>query len=324
MRQSISRAVWSTADVAVGDAFEYWSDVICDTLVNVATRMTGEAPFAGRVEHAALDGVGLSTVVSGAQQVARTKRMVVRDQEELLLVNIQTGGRSLAKQDGRSTALQPGMMTFLDSTRPYTLEFSGTFSQLVVRIPRTLLPGRSLAGVTALELDGPGRLVSEFLVGLDRQQRDDPAASAALLPHTVGLLESVLDWATRGSVPQTSTALTRERIQRFVQQHIQDPALDVATVAAGCGLSRRSLFRALAAEGESLTALVRRLRVARAQRVLRARPDLPLAAVAVQCGFGGAAQLHRAFRSIIGMTPGTYRAVAMDGGASPVAPGRRD
>ena len=322
----MSRTFWSTADVAAPDAFAYWSDVICDTLVHVAARSTSEAPFAGRIEHAALDGIGLSTVVSGAQQVARTNRLIARDREELLLVNIQIAGRSLARQDGRSAVLLPGTMTFLDSTRPYTLEFSETFSQLVVRIPRPLLPGRTLAGVTALELDGrgPGRLVSDFLVGLDRQQRDDPAVAAALLPHAVGLLESVLDWATRGSTSQTSAALARERIHRFVRQRIQDPALDAATVAAGCGLSRRSLFRALAADGESLTALIRRLRVARARRLLRDRPDLPLAAVAAQSGFGGTAQLHRAFRSVVGMTPGTYRAVAMDGGASPAAAGQRD
>jgi hypothetical protein len=69
--------------VAAPDAFVYWSDVICDTLVHVAARATSEAPFAGRIEHAALDGIGLSTVVSGAQQVARTNRMIARDQEEL-------------------------------------------------------------------------------------------------------------------------------------------------------------------------------------------------------------------------------------------------
>ncbi|WP_204358650.1 helix-turn-helix domain-containing protein [Streptosporangium sp. 'caverna'] len=323
----MSRTFWSTEDVATPDVFAYWSDVICDTLVQVAARSTSEAPFAGRIEHAALDGIGLSTVVSGAQQVVRTDRMIARDQEEFLLVIIQTGGRSLTRQDGRAATLLPGTMTFLDSTRPYTLEFSGIFSQLVVRIPRRLLPGRGLTGATALELDGrgPGRLVSDFLVGLDRQQRDDPAVAAVLLPHAVGLLESVLDWATRGSIAQTSAAaLARERIHRFVRERIQDPALDAATVAAGCGLSRRSLFRALAADEESLTELIRRLRVTRARRLLRDRPDLPLAVVAAQSGFGGAAQLHRAFRSVVGMTPGTYRAAATDGGASPVVAGQWD
>lgn len=300
--------------MATGDAGN-WADVVRDTLVACSSRPTqGEEPFAGRLEHAVLDGIGLSTVVSGPQQVARTNRLIAQDRRELLLVNIQTAGQSLARQDGRSATLVPGTMTFLDSTRPFTLEFSGRFSQVVVQIPRVLLPGRSLAGVTALELDdrGPGRLVADFLLGLDRQRRDEPVVAAALLPHAVGLLESVLDLTTRDSATQTSAELARQRIHRFVRQHVHDPSLDAAGVAAGCGLSRRTLYRALAADGETLTTLVRRLRVVRAQRLLRDRPTLPLAAVASRSGFGGVAQLHRAFQSVVGMTPGTYRAAAVD------------
>ncbi|TDD50234.1 AraC family transcriptional regulator [Nonomuraea terrae] len=220
MRQPASRTIRSTEDVAAPDAFAYWSDVICDTLVHVAVRPTGEQPFQGWIEHTVLDGIGWSTLSSGPQQVTRTGRMIARDQDEFLLVNIQTAGQAVVRQDGRAAALAPGSMTFLDSTRPYALE----------------------------------------------------------------------------------------RVHRFVQRHAHDLRLDAPAVAAGCGMSRRSLFRVLAADGEPLTALIRRLRVARARQLLRARPGLPLAAVALECGFAGTAQLHRAFRSVTGTTPGAYRA----------------
>lgn len=305
-------------DVATGDA-GHWSAVVCDALVHVAARVPDGQPFSGRIGHATVDGIGLSTVTSGVQRVARTDRLIAVDRKELLLVNVQTTGRSLARQDGRSATLLPGTMIFLDSTRPYTLEFSGDFSQIIVQIPRRLLPGRSLTGVTALEMGegGPSRVVSDFLIGLDRQQRDEPAVTATLLPHVVGLLESVLDWTTRGAPTPTSAALAGQRIHRFVRQHIQEPSLDAAGVAAGCGLSRRSLYRALEADGETLTALIRRLRVMRAQRLLRARPNLPLDVIAAQSGFGGAAQLHRAFRAEVGTTPGEYRETTKDGAAAP-------
>jgi AraC-like DNA-binding protein len=314
---ALSRTLWSTTEVAVSDAYEYWVGAICETLVQVAGRATGDAPFHGRIDHATPGGIGLATVAAGPQEVVRTDRLIARDQEALLLVNVQTCGQSVVQQDGRSAALSPGMMTFLDTTRPYTLEFSRAFSHLVVGIPQAFMPGRSLAGVTALELDGhgPGPLVAEFLVGLDRQQRDDPAIAAALLPNAVSLLESVLDWVDRGRASETSAVLARERIHRFVRQHIHDSSLDAARVAAGCGLSRRSLFRALSADGESLTQLIRRLRVDRARHLLHARPDMPLAAVAAQSGFGGASQMHRAFHSVVGMTPGDYWLFAVEGSA---------
>ncbi|MEO3869249.1 helix-turn-helix domain-containing protein [Nonomuraea sp. B12E4] len=310
MQQLSLRTIRSTEDVAAGDAFAYWSDVICDTLVHVAARATGKEPFRGWIEHTVLDGIGWSTLSSGPQQVTRTRRMIARDQEEFLLVNIQTAGQAVIRQDERAATLAPRSMTFLDSTRPYTLEFGDPFSQVVVQVPRSLLSGRSLDDVTALTLGphGPARLVADFLVGLEQQQREDPVAAAALLPHAVGLLESILGLAARESTPHPSaTALARERVHRFVQRHVHDPGLDAAAVAAGCGMSRRTLFRALAADGEPLTTLIRRLRVAQAQQLLRARPALPIAAVALNCGFAGTAQLHRAFRSLTGTTPGAYR-----------------
>ncbi|WP_326835007.1 helix-turn-helix domain-containing protein [Amycolatopsis rhabdoformis] len=317
VQQPTSR--WSTNDVAAPDAFAYWSEVICTTLVHVAARATGPTPFSGRIDHTALDGIGLSTVASGPQQVARTRRRIALDPEEYLLFNIQTGGRCSAAQDGRSVALLPGSMTVLDSTRPYTMEFPGSFSQVIVRLPRTLGSGEPGAGATATELTarGPGRLVAGFLVGLAREE----PGTAALLPHAAAMLESVLDRAAGDASEPTSTALTKERIRRFVLRHLHDPALDAATAAGSCNLSPRSLFRAFADGDESFTTMVRRLRVARARHLLRTRPDLSLAAVAAQSGFGGTAQLHRAFRTNVGITPATYRDGAADGGTGCRTPG---
>jgi AraC-like DNA-binding protein len=47
---------------------------------------------------------------------------------------------------------------------------------------------------------------------------------------------------------------------------------------------------------------------------LRSRPDLRLTEVAALSGFGGNEQLHRAFRFVVGMTPGAYRMAATGGG----------
>jgi AraC-like DNA-binding protein len=306
------RMCWSASKMTTSDASAYWSDVVCESIAHVVVNVMDKAPFMGRVEYARLGDIGLTTAVSSAVTVAHTRRMIGRDKEERVLVHVQTAGRCLVRQDGRTAALLPGTMTVLDSSRPYSLELFKTSSVVVVQVPRKLLPGRSLTGVTASEFDkrGPGRLVADFLVGLDRMQRDDLGAAAALVPHTVGLLEAVLDSAAPAAgTTSGATALARERIHRFVREHIQLQSLDAASVAAACGLSRRTLFRALADDEESLTGLIRRLRVERASRLLRDRPDLQLPIVAAQSGFGGATQLHRAFQTVLGMSPGAYRAM---------------
>ncbi|MFE1450628.1 AraC-like ligand-binding domain-containing protein [Streptomyces olivaceoviridis] len=307
----VPRTVWSSADVDTRDAFAYWADVICDTFVGVAARPGPDGVFAGRIEHSVLDGIGFAELTAGPQQVVRTRRLIGRDPEDVFLANIQLRGRGRLEQNGRVALLTPGTMAFVDSTCPYALDFEDGFSQLVVKVPRSRLAHRSPAGATSVELgsSGPGRVIVDFLVGLNRMQGHDAGAAAALLPHAVDLLDTGLAWAA-GSTPRgtSATALTRERIHRFVRRHATDPDLDAAGVAAGCAVSRRAMYRALAEDGESLTELIRRLRVSHARRLLLSHPERPLAAVARACGFGGEAQLHRAFRAVTGMTPGAYRA----------------
>jgi AraC-like DNA-binding protein len=295
------RLVWSSSDVAAAEAFDYWADVICDAFVQVSARPTSRRPFVGRIEHVDVSAVGFTAVSSGPQSVERTRGQIARGGEDYVLASIQVDGWGQVRQDGRIATLSAGAMTFVDSTRPYSMHFTDAFSQVVVRVPRSLAP-RSLVDATAVELtpDGPGRLVADFLVGL---RRLEPDAAALLVPHAVGLLDSALGWAA--AKPVSNLAVTRERIHRFVYSHASDPDLDVATVAAACGISRRTLFRALA--DEPLGTLLRRLRVNRAQQLLLAAPRRSLAMVAHDSGFGGEAQLHRAFRAVTGTTPAAYR-----------------
>ncbi len=221
-----SRTLWSSADVAPSDALAYWADVVCEAFVGVAVRPRPERAFEGRIEMSVVDGIGLAELSAGSQHVARTSRLIARDHEDVLLANIQVGGRARLEQNGRVAVLTPGAMAFVDSTRPYTLDFAGDFTQLVVKVPRSRLTHRSSTAATAVELgsSGPGRMVGDFLVGLNRLRASDPTAAAALLPHAVDLLDTCLDWAAGRALPEDSAgAVTRERIHRFVRRHATDP-----------------------------------------------------------------------------------------------------
>jgi AraC-like DNA-binding protein len=309
-----SRIVRSTADVAEGEAADYWSDMVCRSLVEVAARPASREEFKGQIEHFTVDEIGFSVVASEAQGVCRTGRLIARGREDYAMINIQISGQGTVTQDGRVAVLKPGAMSFLDSTRPYALRFDNAFSQLVVQVPRPVLPRRVLSDATAVELgaNGPGRLISDFLLGMERQQRLDPAAVGTLAPHAVGLVTSALSFASRTQLStQSSAALTRERVHQFIRRYAKDPSLDADRVAAACGISRRTLFRALSEAGEAtFTSLVRQARVENMRRALRDTPDRPLAVLAQECGFAGEAQMYRAFREVTGTTPAAYRDLA--------------
>jgi AraC-like DNA-binding protein len=306
-----SRLIRSTRDVGEDEAADYWSDMVCDSIAKVSARPSSSRRFSGRIEHFAVDELGFSVVASQAQQVCRTGKLIARGHEEYALFNIQITGQGTVIQDGRTAVLAPGAMAFLDCARPYGLHFNDSFSQLVVQVPRRALPRRVLPDATAVTLaaDGPGRLISDFLLGMERQHRRDPKSVSMLAPHAVGLLNSALSFAGRAPLTdQTNAELTRERVHRFIRQHAADPALDADLVAGGCGISRRTLFRALSGTGEAtFTSLVREMRVDKMRRALRDTPFRSLGILAMECGFAGEAQMYRAFREVTGTTPAAYR-----------------
>jgi AraC-like DNA-binding protein len=300
-------AAWSTAAVAPELAFDYWRDSICDAFVQLSARPRHAGPFRGAITHHTLDDVELSTVDADAQRVDRTRALIRRSQEEYLLASIQIEGRGRVGQDGRTAALTPGAMAFYDSTRPYTLDFDGAFRQLVVQVPKSALPSGRSRTCTALALEGHGaaRLVTDFFVGLAREQ-DAGHGAAALAPHALGLLEFALGLAD-GARTEPTGAAVHERVRGVIARAALDPDASADRIAAACHVSRRTLFRVLAADGTTLTELVRHERVRRAKALLAGGAALPVAVVADRCGFAGPAQFHRAFRAVVGTSPAAWR-----------------
>jgi transcriptional regulator GlxA family with amidase domain len=95
-------------------------------------------------------------------------------------------------------------------------------------------------------------------------------------------------------------------IASFVLEHL-DERLSVARIARGLGMSTRSLTRWCRDElRESPAALVRRLRVDEARRLLE-ETALPLKDIASRAGIGDASTLWRTFTRNLGVTPAEYR-----------------
>jgi AraC-like DNA-binding protein len=259
-----------------------------------------------------LGDVSMSTVTAGGQHVRRTRSLIARSEDEYLLASIQLQGRGWVEQDDQVAQLGVGCMAFYDSSRPYTLHFDDAFEQLVVQVPLTALPtstgrwaGTRLMTARRLDDGGVGRVVADFFTSLARARRDD-SATAALLPHALGLLGAAFESPGGTASSSDSHAAALERVVSLLRQRHCDPDLSVDAIAMACHMSRRTLYRLFESQG-GVANYLRRLRVEHAQSMLLVHPDRPLGAIAVACGFHGESQFYRAFRAVIGRAPGEYR-----------------
>jgi transcriptional regulator GlxA family with amidase domain len=95
-------------------------------------------------------------------------------------------------------------------------------------------------------------------------------------------------------------------ISAFVLEHV-DEALPVERIAAGVGMSPRTLSRWCREHlDESPAELVRRLRVEEARRLLE-ETALPLKDITARTGLGNASTMWRVFTQRLGVTPAAYR-----------------
>lgn len=170
--------------------------------------------------------------------------------------------------------------------------------------------GRGLSG-----RDGTGALLTEFLVGLDRQANtlrpsDAPRLGTVVLDLVSAWFAQVLD--AEAALPQESRQrATAQRIQAFIRQNLHDPELTPSAIAAAHHISRSHLYRIFQQEsqGETVAAWIRGRRLESARRDLAdsSLRSTPIHAVAARWGFPRASEFTRAFRTAYGLSPREYR-----------------
>lgn len=104
-----------------------------------------------------------------------------------------------------------------------------------------------------------------------------------------------------------STRLRIENVRTYIQSHIHDPALRVASLAQYAEMSEvhfRKLFTNLYQVSPSSYILNERVNHA---KELMAFNELRLEDVAMQSGFSSLAHMCKVFKSITGISPGAYR-----------------
>jgi AraC-like DNA-binding protein len=317
--------VVSTAQVDASRRVAYWTDLVCDTYVQLeCDPYAGGSGIDGEIAADSLATLQLSRVTATAQVVRRTPAKIARASEDFFLVSIQTEGKGVVSQDGRDAVLAPGDFALYDSTRPYTLTFDGAFQQIVLMLPgRTLRTSlRDTERLTATRVSGE-RGAGHLMIGMIGTLAADidtlaPESAVAVADSVTQILIaglSALPAAHRPPVSQLA-AFHREQIRSIVRERLRDPSFGVAEIAAALRLSPSTLHRAWGSEACSLTDWIW------AQRLDATRRDLcdpalaarSISEIAFAWGFNDAAHFSRAFRARFGTSPRELRAGRTAGG----------
>ncbi|HEV2537588.1 MAG TPA: AraC family transcriptional regulator, partial [Streptosporangiaceae bacterium] len=234
-------------------------------------------------------------------------------------------GEAWFRDEDGTRELRPGQLLICDADRPFARGFARGLEELAIKVPQETLPGPLRSAL----INGP--VVTAFAPGRDPYARALArlADRATRAEHPVAADEgAVIDLvavltaghgADRGA---GRTAALRAAAYGFIEDHLADPGLGAAQIAAAIGVSERHLSRVLAAGGTTVPRLVRSRRLELAYALLAgnglagpgpAGPSLApsVAEVAARCGFTSVTYFSHAFRERFGLRAGEVRRAAV-------------
>lgn len=322
----MSHMLLSTDTVRPTDRIAYWREVVCKTFVALDCRSALRDRFRGSIASHDAGGLSLTRVDADAQTVARTRTLIARSSDDVMLVSLAIHGDGRVVQDGRDARLSPGDFALYDTTRPYELLFDAPFTQWVLKVPRAALRRRlgvpealtaaRVSGVTPL-----GRLTQGFLTDFAALPVTTPRltqerlAGQALDLIAMALTEHAPTRARQGG-HRTVLAV---RMHSFVEQHLHRADLNGTAIAGAFRMSARSVRDVFAAQGTTpgRYILARRLKRARVLLADPAQRRRTIGEIAYAVGFADLPHFSRSFRVAFGHSPREAREATLLHGAPP-------
>jgi AraC-like DNA-binding protein len=307
--------VFSTAGLPAARRIELWEGHNAAALIGLSCHSA--IPLEATEVNVPLGRVQLARVTGSPHLVERSAAFIRRDPADAIAVYATLRGQAWFRDEDGTRELRPGQLLICDADRPFARGFARGLEELAIKVPREALP----------LVNGPlvnGPLVTAFAPGRDPYARALArlADRATRAEHPVAADEgAVIDLVAvltagrgagrdAGSRADRATAL-RAAAYGFIEDHLADPGLGAARIAAAIGVSERHLSRVLAAGGMTVPRLVRsrRLELAYAMLARPADPSLApsVAEVAARCGFTSAAYFSHAFRARFGLRAGEVR-----------------
>ncbi|MBD3760912.1 helix-turn-helix domain-containing protein [Rhizorhabdus sp.] len=220
-------------------------------------------------------------------------------------------GEVEVEQRGRSIRIAPGNLVLNDPLAPCILSAKEACEAIVFNIDR-----RSVSAGGQLSNDHFGRIldgergVARMLLAVVRTFVEEGRATApeereAMLEAFSTLLARCIEQVA----PEDDAARILGRIERWLEARIGDPGLSAEDMAAGLGMSRRTLYRACATNLTTPSGLIWQARLKRATELLRDPRERgrSITDIAFSLGFSDSAHFSRLFRQKIGSSPRTYR-----------------
>lgn len=255
----------------------------------------------------------------GTRRVTRTQQDIEQSGgDDYLLVVPLTTPIEFA-QFSPAQRCDPGDAILFSTAMPFAAVSDGDrYSQYLARISgkrlREIVPAIDHCSTQIFNMrTGAGAIATRlFDAAIDEADALSPMQSRTFGRMLIDAIANVVgDYADADSADAGAGSPLRIRVRAkaYIDENLADPQLNVASIAAHCGVSERYVHAAFAAASERVGALIRERRLLACQRALRS-PDLDhlsITEIAFQWGFEDSSHFSRAYKTRFGIAPRSER-----------------
>ncbi|MEU6313109.1 helix-turn-helix domain-containing protein [Streptomyces sp. NPDC047014] len=318
--------MWSTAsseELPAGERFDWFADMVSREVVPTAIRSERPAEF--RAEAAVLDAgdIRVSRLAYAPLRSRRTPALIRRSDPEQYQLALVSRSSMAMSQHGNDCRAEPGDLVLWDTSLPSVAESparAGVGELVVLHLPRAALPlhTRGLGRLLAHRIPGGegmaamlGGFMSSLVASADRCTPEELERLGAVAADLAAACLARHLGADASLPPEVRAQALLRRIHAFIEQHLGDPGLTPAVIAAHHHISVRSLHQLFRGADETVGARIRRRRLERCRSELsRADPRRsPVQDIAARWGFTSAAVFSRSFREAYELSPTEFRAL---------------
>jgi len=305
------------SSAAAADKHHFWERTIDETFGSVDMKIADETSFFGEIRRSPFGTLELVEIACASEMATRTRRHIAHDRVESFVLVLLRSGRLQVAQRDRECVLTPGAFVLFDLNTPYTFRHLEPTDVLDLTIPGALLrsrlhdPHQFVARAYAAEA-GVGRVTADFLASLAREVDHIPEmATHSYCCRIVDLVGVLLETEDK-DLPIANSAVRSalyKRCAAIIDNHLADPALDPAKIAAAAGISVRYLHRIFQDAGATVGSYVLRRRLALCHRDLSdpVKRNLPINAIAFRVGFHSPSHFANSFKRRYGMSANELR-----------------
>lgn len=297
-----------TRTVEPKDRFDFWAAHFAAAPVPSTIERVDEGTFAGLARVASSGTMTVIDVTSSPVRLSRRKSDIRRGMGNQMVLALMIRGEAFSVADGDEQRFGPGDVAVGYEDSPFEIRHGDAPDTLVVKVSADRFR-KGVIGRRPL-LVSPRRspyaaVAAAYMRALPR----DAATLASSGDFLSRQLVALLVRATRDKpAPTRGTRGLFEAVVAVIEAEVADPDLSVGRLCTRLGVSRSTLYEAVAAHGRTVAGMIldRRLSGCLAE-LNRSGGSNTIAAISRRWGFRDQSSFNRAFRRRFGMTPTEWK-----------------